>query len=160
MTANGLEIIPYHREYRQNFIDLNQQWLEEYFTVEPHDLEILHDCESTILAQGGYIFFARYGDEIAGCYALLKMSDGVYELGKMAVSKSLRGQRIGQRLMDHCVRFARKKQWEKLILYSSIKLTNALHIYKKFGFREIPLEENSPYQRSSIKMALIFDEAS
>ena len=33
-------------------------------------------------------------------------------------------------------------------------LENAIYIYRKYGFIEIPVEENSPYQRSNIKMEL------
>ncbi|MFL1894141.1 GNAT family N-acetyltransferase [Aquimarina sp. 2-A2] len=74
----------------------------------------------------------------------------------MAVSPQYRGQQIGQQLMTHCLTFAKTKKWSKLTLYSSTKLANALHIYKKFGFREVPLESNSPYLRSDIKMELEF----
>ena len=42
------------------------------------------------------------------------------------------------------------------MLYSNTILENAVYIYRKYGFVEIPMEENSPYERSNIKMELIF----
>ena len=33
---------------------------------------------------------------------------------------------------------------------------NAIYIYRKYGFIEVPVEANSPYQRSDIKMELVF----
>lgn len=157
-TDTGITIVPYERRFRKDFIALNLDWLEEYFYVEEHDLVILNSCEEHILDKGGYIFMALLHGKVVGCYALLKVSEGIYELGKMAVDKACRGQHIGQQLMAHCIGLAEDSSWNKIILYSSVKLTNALHIYRKFGFVEIPLEKESPYQRSSIKMEKKFDE--
>ena len=43
---------------------------------------------------------------------------------------------------------------DKLILYSNRVLENAIYIYKKYGFVEIPIKEGSPYKRADIKMVL------
>lgn len=153
-------IVPYEPGFKNDFVTLNTAWLEEYFYVEEHDLEILNSCQEYILDKGGYIFMALQKKEVVGCYALLKIEEGVFELGKMAVREDQRGKHIGQGLMEHCITLARSKGWNKLILYSSVKLLNALHIYRKYGFREITLEKSSPYKRSSIKMELIFDKNS
>lgn len=58
--------------------------------------------------------------------------------------------------MQHGIDFAKSLGLPKLILYSSTKLENAIYIYKKYGFVEIPIEPNSPYKRSDIKMELVF----
>lgn len=157
MSRENVSIIPYERVYRPYFINLNLEWLEKLFEVEDHDREILEKCEEYIIEKGGYIFFAKYREEIVGCYALLKMDEHTFELGKMAVAPQYRGCKIGQELMQHCINFSMAKGWEKLVLYSSLKLDNALHIYRKYGFREIPLEKNSPYKRSSIKMEFMLN---
>ena len=78
-----------------------------------------------------------------------------YELGKMAVSEKYQGLKNGQTLIAFVINFAKQKEWNRVILYSSTKLPTALHIYKKYGFKEIPLEPNSPYKRSDIKMGLL-----
>ncbi|THD67785.1 N-acetyltransferase [Robertkochia marina] len=158
MNPEDVSIIPYQRKYRPYFINMNMEWLEQLFEVEEHDREILEKCEEYIIQKGGYIFFAKYKKEIVGCYALLRMDHNTYELGKMAVESKYRGLKIGQELMQHCIDFGKAEGWNKLVLYSSLKLGNALHIYRKYGFREIPLEKNSPYIRSSIKMEFIFNE--
>lgn len=150
----NIQIIPFESLYAKDFARLNIEWLEKYFVVEPHDFDLLENCEHIIINDEGYIFFAKIEDEIAGTFALIKMKNGGYELGKMAVSPQHRGQQVGQQLMTYCIAFARSKNWEKLTLYSSTKLENALHIYKKFGFNEVPLEKDSPYLRSDIKMEL------
>jgi len=54
--------------------------------------------------------------------------------------------------MLHCIEFSKNHGFKELILYSNTKLENAIYIYRKFGFIEIPVESNSPYKRSNIKM--------
>jgi hypothetical protein len=56
--------------------------------------------------------------------------------------------------MQHCIDFAKSNHFKGLMLYSNTKLENAIYIYKKYGFVEVPLEPNSPYVRSDIKMEL------
>ena len=43
---------------------------------------------------------------------------------------------------------------KKIILYSNKKLKNAIHLYLKYNFIEIALEDNCPYVRANIKMEL------
>ena len=50
--------------------------------------------------------------------------------------------------------YAENQNWSKIILYSSTKLNTALHIYKKYGFKQINLEDHLVYLRSDIKMEL------
>lgn len=153
----SLEVLEYQSEYIQCFYDLNVEWLKTYFYVEDFDEEVLSNPNKYILNKGGHIFFAKKNNDIVGTVALMPLENqGVFELTKMAVSPSGRGQKIGQILLKHCIdhaKFALKLQ--KLILYSNTKLESAIYIYRKFGFIEIPIEPNSPYKRSNIKMELI-----
>ncbi|MGI9530791.1 GNAT family N-acetyltransferase [Lutimonas sp.] len=149
-------IIPYRPELAANFRDLNLEWLEQFFYVEAHDKELLESCQEEIIDQGGSIFFYKNKGQILGTFALIKHQEGVYELGKMAVSTEARGQGIGQEMMEFCISYSKEKKWKKLLLYSSTKLKNSIHIYEKFGFKEIQLDlQNNPYARSDIKMELI-----
>ena len=149
-----LTIVPYQSKYAKNFKELNLAWITEYFKVEEKDRELLDNCESSIIKKDGYIFIALWDNKPIGCFALLKISEFNFELGKMAVSKSHQGLKIGQELLVYAINFARNENWQKLILYSGTKLGTALHIYKKLGFTPVPLENNSIYLRSDIKMEL------
>ena len=80
--------------------------------------------------------------------------NGILELTKMAVSPEMRGYKIGQKLLQHCIDFAKAKQFKALLLYSNTKLENAIYLYRKFGFKELSVEANSPYNRADIKMLL------
>ena len=152
---NDVNIISFNKKYSKNFYDLNLEWLKTFFVVEPYDEEVLSKPDVYIVNKGGHIFFAKLNDEIVGTVALMPtMKEGVFELTKMAVSPKHRGFKIGQQLMQHCIDFAKENVFEGLILYSNTKLENAIYIYRKYGFIEIPVEADSPYIRSDIKMEL------
>ncbi|RYH74660.1 GNAT family N-acetyltransferase [Flavobacteriaceae bacterium 144Ye] len=150
-----IEIIPFNTRYSQHFYDLNIEWLKTYFYVEPYDEEVLSKPEEYIINKGGFIFFAKLNETILGTVALMPTNTkNVFELTKMAVSPKHRGYKIGQQLMQYCIEFAKQHQFKALMLYSNTKLENAIYIYRKYGFIEIPVEKNSPYKRSDIKMIL------
>lgn len=150
----SIEIIPFEPQYANDFRDLNIAWLKKYFWVEPHDEEVLGKPDHYILNTGGNIFFVKDEDKIVGTVALMKMEEGVFELTKMAVTPEYQGKNIGQKLMEHTLNYAREKGWKRLIIYSNRKLENAIYIYKKYGFEEIPIGANNPYARGDIKMKL------
>ncbi len=140
------------------FFDLNEEWLRTFFFVEPYDKEVLSNPDKYIIDKGGYIFFAKLQGEIVGTVALMPLPEqNTFELTKMAVSPKYRGQRIGQQLMQFCLDFAKNLNLPNVILYSSRKLENAIYIYRKFGFVEIPVEPDCIYKRSDIKMELVFN---
>lgn len=150
-----LEIIPFEIQYAKDFYRLNIEWLKTHFYVEPFDEEVLSHPDKYITNKGGYIFFVRRVDQILGTVALMPTDDPkVFELTKMAVLPSERGQKIGQKLLQHCIDFGKSKKFDALMLYSARKLENAIYIYRKYGFIELELETNSPYKRSDIKMEL------
>lgn len=149
-----LKIIPFEQKHANLFRDLNLNWLEKFFFVEEKDKDLLNNSQKFILDKGGFIFMATLNSEVVGCYSLIPYSGAIYELGKMAINENYQGKKLGQQLLQHAVSFAKANNWDALVLYSSTKLPTALHIYKKNGFKEIPLEKNLPYARSDIKMKL------
>ncbi|MGM5471164.1 GNAT family N-acetyltransferase [Flavobacteriaceae bacterium LMO-SS05] len=154
-----INIIPFQSQYAKDFYTLNIEWLQTFFYVEPFDEEVLSKPERYITGKGGHIFFAQLDDAIVGTVALMPTKEhAVFELTKMAVSPNYRGYKIGQQLIKHCIDFSNEQHFKALILYSNTKLENAIYIYRKYGFLEIPVEENSPYKRSDIKMELAINQ--
>nr|WP_296321775.1 GNAT family N-acetyltransferase [Winogradskyella sp.] len=152
-----IDIINYRPEHKEAFYDLNIEWLKTFFYVEAYDEEVLSKPEQYIIDKGGFIFFAKKDDKVVGTVALMPTDTiGILELTKMAVSPEERGQKIGQQLMKHCISFAKQEELKALLLYSNTKLENAIYVYRKYGFKELELEKDSPYNRSDIKMLLEF----
>lgn len=138
------------------FRTLNEEWISRHFTLEARDVETLADPEGSILRKGGHIFMVHSGHEAVGCVALIPMSDGVYELSKMAISPRLRGRGIGRRLLQHAIDQARLIGARSLFLGSSTKLPNAVHLYESMGFRHVQPETlpPMPYTRANVFMEM------
>lgn len=148
-----MQIVDYRDELKEHIKKINYAWLEEFFTVEENDALMLSNPQKYIIEPGGYIFYGEVDGEIVGCAALMRVEDGVYELGKMGVYKEFRGHRLGTVLLEHCIATAKRMHMKTLILYSSRKLKNAIHLYEKYGFVEVKYEGGT-YARGDIKMEL------
>jgi N-acetylglutamate synthase-like GNAT family acetyltransferase len=146
-----IEIIDFSEALSEPIKTLNYEWLEKYFRVEEGDVASLSNPQKYIIDKGGHIYYAKLNGEIVGTASLLKKSETVYELGKMAVNNEAQGHGIGTILLEHCLNVAKQKQITTLILYSNTKLQSAIHLYRKYGFEEIELESGL-YERANIKM--------
>jgi ribosomal protein S18 acetylase RimI-like enzyme len=151
MTSKGLHIVDFRDELSPAFKRLNVAWLQKYFVVESIDEEMLSDPKHFIIEKGGFVFFAEMDGEVVGTFALMKSGGGGFELGKMAVDERFQGQKIGNTMLQFAIEKAAAMGGRTLSLFSNTKLVPAIHLYKKFGFIEVPMGAPE-YKRSNIKM--------
>lgn len=149
----AIEILDYQPAHQPWFEKFNRQWIEKYFEMEPLDYLILLHPEEHIIQKGGSIFMASYNGEFAGTVALKRLTADLFELTKMAVDERFQGRKIGQALANAALMRAREAGAKRVILYSNTLLEPAMAVYKKLGFREIPVD--GPYKRSNVKMELV-----
>jgi len=154
---SDFEIIPFNNKFVQFFINLNIEWLEFFFEVEPYDYEILKNCEALIINKGGYMFFAKHENEIIGTFAFINRGEKIYELVKMAIKPDQRGKGYGNKMIEFAISFGKKNNWKKIYLYSSTKLKNSIYLYKKHNFKEVRIGDENPYKRGDIKMELYYN---
>ena len=127
-------------------IDNREHKIKDYFAS--------FDGVSIVQLDIGDVQF-KYNNEIVGVVSLINQKT-FFELSKMAVAPKYQGLKIGEKLMDFCIQFAKNQQWKSVTLYSNRKLIPAIELYKKTGFKEVELEKKSHYERSDIKMLLEF----
>lgn len=147
-----IQIRDYTAAHQPSFERLNREWIEKYFWMEPVDFDVLQSPDEHIIKPGGSILMAEFENEVAGTVALKRVNDKVFEFTKMAVDEKFRGKKVGQALAEAAIEKAKKKGADKIILYSNTILAPAIALYKKIGFKEIPVD--GPYKRSNIKMEL------
>ncbi|MGH9949203.1 MAG: bifunctional helix-turn-helix transcriptional regulator/GNAT family N-acetyltransferase [Pyrinomonadaceae bacterium] len=152
-----VEVVEFADKYTEDFARLNYEWIAKYYTVEEHDNDQL-DNPRNIIDRGGQIFFAVVDGEVAGTVAMIRMNYEAFELAKMAVSPEFQGYKIGERLMQACVDLARNEGTPYIVLESNTKQFAAIHLYRKFGFVETPLDPNSQFSRANIRMELAVNE--
>lgn len=54
-------------------------------------------------------------------------------------------------ILKACIDYAREKQVNKIVIVSNRKCAQAVHLYRKFGFAEIPVDQKKfPFDRADI----------
>lgn len=139
------------------FRALNEQWIRQYFELEAKDEVVFSDPKRTLVERGGQILFAILCGETVGCCALLRMKDGGFEVGKMAVAPGHQGKGIGRQLLCAAIEEAKRMGARRLYLETNHKLLPAIALYESVGFRRIDPNEVSPYARSDVYMELQID---
>ena len=89
-----------------------------------------------------------------GTCAVIRHEADTFELAKMAVEPSAQGRGYGDRLVEAAVGFARGAGARRLMLVSNTRLGPALTLYRKHGFRDVPLDPASGYSRADIQLEL------
>lgn len=135
-----MQIVKYEKKYKEDFVKLNTQWVERYFVMEDADLEVLEHVED-LLESGAMIYFAIEGDQVLATCMAMPLGDDVWELCKLAASGQYTGTGAGSAVFDASMRYAKEHGAKKLTLISNSRLKPALHIYEKFGFKEVPLNK-------------------
>jgi DNA-binding MarR family transcriptional regulator/GNAT superfamily N-acetyltransferase len=138
------------------FHDINAEWINGMFKLEPPDREVLEDPRTHILDGGGAILFVEApGLGIIGTCALRKTGPHSAELTKMGVSATARGLKAGEFLLAATIERAKQMGIDDLYLLTNSKCAPAIHLYEKLGFAHdagVMAKYAARYQRCDVAM--------
>ena len=122
---------------------------------EKEDIRELENIEFYI-EKGGQIFFAlNDDDQVMACCMIAPREDGDWEIMKFAAKTIYTGTGAGSACLKACIEYAKKRKSGKIIIVTNHKCASALHIYKKFGFMEMPVDRKKfPFNRADMAFKL------
>ena len=86
----------------------------------------------------GTFIIARVGDVVAGCVGIKKFDDESCEMKRMYIRPAYRRKGIGQLLCSYVIDWCRKAMYRRILLDTNTEMKEAVDLYKKCGFTEIP----------------------
>jgi DNA-binding MarR family transcriptional regulator len=152
-----LTILEFDDALAADFRDINLQWIQAMYRVEPTDRDVLDHPRERIIDPGGAILFVKAeGLGVVGTCALQKTGERQFELTKMGVLETARGLKAGEFLLHAVIARAQEMGAQLLYLLSNKKSAAAIHLYEKLGFRhdvEIMRAFGVRYARCDVAMS-------
>jgi DNA-binding MarR family transcriptional regulator/N-acetylglutamate synthase-like GNAT family acetyltransferase len=152
-----LRIREYDDRLAGDFDAITREWVEDMFTLEAKDIEVITHPREKILAPGGEILFVEAdGLGIIGTCALMRVEGDTFELTKMGVRATARGLKAGEFLLKRTLERARQMPIRELFLLTNSKCEAAIHLYEKAGFVHdagIMARYGQSYARANVAMS-------
>ena len=154
MNKEHYKIIDFDQIYAADFKQLNLSWITEHWSPEEEDYVLLDNPTTAIISEGGSILCAINRERLVGTCGLINWGEGRFELSKMTVEKSFRGNGIGLELAIKAIERARQKKARSIYIESNTILKPAIQLYKKIGFQEI-IGIRPAYKRCNIQLEML-----
>ncbi len=112
---------------------------------------VVADMAAQIIRQlddpGARAWIAELNGRRVGCVFMVREpdADGVGRLRLLLLEPEARGMRLGQRLVDECLAFARATGYREVVLWTHTVLTAARNIYASRGFELIETHFHSDF---------------
>ncbi len=106
------------------------------------------------VAEGRGGFFAAYSEDTPiGCGAVRIIEPGVAEFKRMYVAPAVRGQGVGRRIVEALEQESRRLGAHRIVLETGPRQPEAIALYARAGFAEIPLYGEYVDSQFSVCMA-------
>lgn len=144
--------------YRVAYVVFNEtRPLEEmiaYFDTRG-TLDDMHDIQKNYFENGGVFLVTTQHGEIIGTGAVRKLEGDTCELKRLWLLTEYHGQRLGYRMMQELLAFAKNQGYKRMRLETDATVqSRAVEFYQRLGFREVPIPNAAPDEDITMEMEL------
>lgn len=136
------EVLDLFSEYTDMILSKNPAF-QIYLTIQNYEEERRH-LEVKYGLPDGRLYLARCDGAPAGCIALRRMDDAVCEMKRLYVRPEFREHHLGKQMIQRIIDDAREIGYRCILLDTLPFMESAIHLYRQFGFYEIPCYNDSP----------------
>ena len=120
-------------------------FIEKELTRPPwnFNLDVEHEVNFTMnnldkfAEPDGRLLLVEVDGEIAGTISLRKIREDAGEIKRMYVKPKFRGKKLGNLMVEKVISISEENGFSKLFLDTSLFMSSAVSLYKKYGFKEI-----------------------
>lgn len=133
-----VKIIDYKPSLKKHFYELAGPWLLGVLNgkLEEDDKFTLNNPDKAYLENGGFLFYAKYKNNIVGCVALKRLGDDTFEFAKLFINPNFRKLGIATRLIERCISRCMENDAKELWLQTTMSMPQAHKLYYKLGFND------------------------
>jgi GNAT superfamily N-acetyltransferase len=102
-------------------------------------------------------WIAEVNGQRVGCTFSMRKEDDVAQLRLLLVEPSARGIGVGSRLVEECIRFAKRVGYKQVMLWTNDVLVDARRIYERAGFRLAEEEKHHSFGRDLVGQNWLLD---
>jgi len=137
-SGEALKIIDYRPSLKKYFYQLAGPWLLRVLggVLEDDDQFTLHNPDKAYLEKGGFLFFAKFNQEILGCVALKRLDENTFEFAKLFINPNYRKLGIATKLIERCISRCLENEATELWLQTTMSMPEAHRLYYKLGFED------------------------
>ena len=139
-------------QYKESHLEDIRVILNEYLSfiskelIKPpwnFNLDIEHEVNFTMnnldkfAEPDGRLLLVEVDGEIAGTISLRKIREDAGEIKRMYVKPKFRCKKLGNLMVEKVISISEENGFSKLFLDTSLFMSSAVSLYKKYGFKEI-----------------------
>ena len=119
------------------------EWLNIDLTFQNVDNEF-SEFSSMYGPPDGVYLLSFLNDELAGGVGLRKLQNDICEMKRLYVYDRFKGKGIGRSLCEELMIEARKMGYERMRLDTTGRLSAAIRLYERIGFKDIEMYRYNP----------------
>ena len=147
-------VVDYKPSLNKHFHELAGPWLTEEVNgkLKEEGGIALQNPDEAHFMEGGFLFYARYKDQIVGFVALKRLDDLAFEIANLYINPNYRNLGIDTLLIERCISRSMENEARELWIQTSMSEPETHLIFDALGFVDKAAPEQLTVQEQTKKV--------